>query len=185
MKPATGWPLILNEGVITLRPLRRRDRRAWQEVRTRNHTWLSKWEADVPPATGTSQTPSFGEMVRFFDDQARSGIAVPLVIWYDKVLVGQITLGGITYGALRSAHIGYWIDERYAGRGIVPAAVNMIVRHAFDRLRLHRLEINFRPENEPSRRVAEKCGFIYEGDRKSFLYIDGGWRDHLSYVLFE
>ena len=124
-------------------------------------------------------------MIRYFDGQARSGTAVSLIIWYEGVLAGQITLGGITYGALRSAHIGYWIDERYAGRGIVPSSVRLIVRHAFDQLRLHRLEINFRPENEASRRVAEKCGFVYEGERKSFLYIDHGWRDHLSYVLFE
>lgn len=177
--------MTLTDGPITLRPLRRRDRRAWQEVRTRNRAWLSKWEAGAPPESTKEQIPSFGAMVRFFDDQARSGMAAPLVIWYDGVLVGQITLGGIAYGALRSAHIGYWIDERYAGRGIVPSAVNLIVRYAFDRLHLHRLEINFRPENEPSRRVAEKCGFIYEGERKSLLYIDGGWRDHLCYVLFE
>ena len=124
-------------------------------------------------------------MVRYFDHQARSGSAAPLIIWYEGVLVGQITLGGITYGALRSAHIGYWIDERYAGRGIVPRSVQLVVRHAFENLRLHRLEINFRPENEASRRVAEKSGFAYEGERKSFLYIDHGWRDHLSYVLFE
>lgn len=185
MKSATGWPLMLKDGSIILRPLRRRDRRAWQEVRLRNRDWLSKWEAGSPPENGSERDPSFGDVVRFFDDQARSGISAPLVIWYEGVLVGQITLGGIAYGALRSAHIGYWIDERYAGRGIVPEAVNMVVNYAFNQLRLHRIEINFRPENEPSRRVAEKCGFVFEGERKSFLYIDGGWRDHLSYVLFE
>lgn len=123
-------------------------------------------------------------MVRFLNDQARSGTALPLIINYQGVLVGQVTLGGIAYGAMRSAHIGYWIDERYAGRGIVPHAVNLIVRHAFDQLKLHRIEINFRPENDASRRVAEKCGFAYEGERKSYLYIDHGWRDHICYVLF-
>ena len=50
---------------------------------------------------------SFGSMIRYFDGQGRSGTAAPLIIWYEGVLVGQITLGGITYGASRSAHIGY------------------------------------------------------------------------------
>jgi len=185
LKPPTGWPLTLTEGEITLRPLRRRDRSSWKEVRSRNRSWLAKWEAGAPPESNAEEVPSFGAMVRFFDDQARSGTAAPLVIWYDGVLVGQITLGGISYGALRSAYIGYWIDERYAGREIVPRAVNMVVAYAFDRLKLHRLEINFRPENQPSRRVAEKCGFVFEGERQSYLYIDHGWRDHISYVLFE
>lgn len=177
--------MTLTDGEITLRPLRRRDRKAWQEVRDRNRTWLAKWEAGAPPESSREQIPSFGAMIRFFDDQARSGIAAPLIIWYDGVLVGQVTLGGITYGALRSGYIGYWIDERYAGRGIVPRAVDLVVGYAFKRLKLHRIEINFRPENEPSRRVAEKCGFTYEGERKSFLFIDHGWRDHLCYVLIE
>jgi ribosomal-protein-alanine N-acetyltransferase len=185
LTPSTGWPVTLTDGEITLKPLRRRDRKAWQEVRDRNRTWLSKWEAGAPPESSSEQIPSFGALVRFFDDQARSGTSAPLIIWCDGVLVGQVTLGGITYGALRSAYIGYWIDERYAGRGIVPRAVDLVVGYAFKRLKLHRIEINFRPENEPSRRVAEKCGFTYEGDRKSFLFIDHGWRDHICYVLIE
>jgi ribosomal-protein-alanine N-acetyltransferase len=185
LTPSTGWPVTLTDGEITLRPLRRRDRKAWQEVRDRNRSWLSKWEAGAPPESSREQIPSFGALVRFFDDQARSGTSAPLIIWCDGVLVGQVTLGGITYGALRSAYIGYWIDERYAGRGIVPRAVDLLVGYAFMHLKLHRIEINFRPENEPSRRVAEKCGFSYEGERKSFLFIDHGWRDHLCYVLIE
>ena len=62
------------------------------------------------------------------------------------------------------------------------SAVNMVTDFGFNELELHRIEINIRHENQPSIRVAEKCGFIYEGDRPRFLHIDGAWRDHRTFV---
>ena len=50
-------------------------------------------------------------------------------------------------------------------------------------IRLHRVEVNIRPENVASRRVVEKLGFRPEGLRPSYLHIDGDWRDHLSFAL--
>jgi ribosomal-protein-alanine N-acetyltransferase len=44
------------------------------------------------------------------------------------------------------------------------------------------MEINLRPENGASRRVAEKAGFVLEGDRPRYLHIDGAWRDHICFV---
>jgi ribosomal-protein-alanine N-acetyltransferase len=107
---------------------------------------------------------------------------MPFVITYDGELVGQLTVGGITWGSLRSAHVGYWIDRDFAGRGIVPTAVALATDHCFA-IGLHRVEINIRPENAASRRVVEKLGFRAEGLRPSFLHIDGEWRDHLAFAL--
>jgi len=55
--------------------------------------------------------------------------------------------------------------------------------YAFTELQLHRLEINLRPENAASRRVAEKAGYVLEGQRPRYLHIDGDWRDHICFVL--
>ena len=49
-------------------------------------------------------------------------------------------------------------------------------------LGLHRIEINIRPENAASIRVAEKAGYTFESDRPVFLHIAGAWRDHKSFV---
>jgi L-amino acid N-acyltransferase YncA len=70
-----------------------------------------------------------------------------------------------------------------AGRGIIPGALALAVDHCFQAIGLHRIEVNVRPENAPSRRVAEKLGFRDEGIRRAFLHIDGGWRDHVSYAI--
>jgi len=97
-------------------------------------------------------------------------------------VAGQVTVGGITWGSLRSAHIGYWIDRQLAGQGIVPTAVALATDHLFD-VGLHRVEINIRPENAASLRVVEKLGFRPEGSRLRFLHIDGAWRDHQCFAL--
>lgn len=180
-----SWPLILDSGDVVLRPLRMRDRRRWDRVRASNRGWLSQWEATRPVVPGEDsdrELPSYAAMVRAHKHEGRAIRSITLAIWYKESLVGQISMGGITFGALRGAHIGYWIDEQFANLGITTKAVSVITKFAFDELFLHRIEINLRPENGPSRRVAEKAGYVLEGERPRYLHIDGAWRDHLCFV---
>lgn len=169
-----------------LRPIRVRDRRAWQEASARNRHWLRRWEATVPPAqpgNPSGPRPTYRQMVRFLRSEAQAGRMLPFVVTYDGQLVGQLTVGGITWGSMCSANVGYWVDEAVAGRGIIPTAVALAVDHCFRDMGLHRIEVCIRPENGPSRRVVEKLGFREEGIRPRYLHIDGGWRDHLVYAL--
>jgi len=152
-------------------------------VRTRNQAWLEPWEATQPP--GVSGGPlSFGGLVASLNREAHAGRALPFVIAVRGRLAGQLTVAGITYGAHRGANVGYWIDRSLAGRGYTSTAVALAADHCFGALGLHRVEINIRPENERSRRVAIACGFAEEGTRQRYLHIDGAWRDHLCYVMF-
>jgi len=171
---------MLEEGPVGLRPIRRRDRQAWVEVRGRNFEWLSPWEA-TPPRDG--RAIAFPGMVRNLTAQARRGQMMPFVVTYEGRLVGQLTVGGITWGSLCAAHVGYWVDQAVAGRGVMPTAVALVTDHCFGTAGLHRLEINIRPENTASLRVVEKLGFRDEGLRRSFLHIDGAWRDHRAFAL--
>ena len=107
-------------------------------------------------------------------------------IEYDSALVGQISLGAISYGAMRTGVVGYWVDQNHAGLGIAPMAVALMADWAmFDVSgpRLHRFEIAILPENQRSRRVVEKLQAHREGVRPSYMYINGRWRDHLTYSL--
>lgn len=175
----------VSDGGITLRLIRQRDAPAWREVRRRNRDWLQPWEATLPPEASliTEVPATFGEMVRRMRKDARAGRALPWAIIVDGQFSGQLTVGGITYGSLRSAYIGYWIDKELAGRGIMPTAVAMACDYCLDVMRLHRIEINIRPENTASLRVVEKIGMRKEGERPKFLHIDGEWRDHVTYVV--
>lgn len=179
---ARGWPVVLREGDVVLRPLRRRDARAWLAARMRNAAWLEPWEATSPePFTG--QPPSFPEFVRTLSAQARQGSALPFVIEYRGELVGQLTVSTIVRGSLCSGSIGYWISQQVAGRGITPTAVAMAVDHCFGPVGLHRIEINIRPENAASLRVVAKLGLRDEGLRERYLHIQGEWCDHRTFAV--
>lgn len=176
-----GWPATLTDGRVGLRPLARSDRAAWLEARSYNAGWLAPWEATPPRDTGPPM--SFTTMVRSLRGQARKGLMLPFVVTYDGRLAGQLTVGGVTWGSLCSAHVGYWVDQRVAGRGVMPTAVALATDHCFGAVGLHRLEVNIRPENTASLRVVEKLGFREEGTRSAFLHIAGAWRDHRSFAL--
>lgn len=176
-----GWPAVLREGDVVLRPLRLRDASAWWELRAANTAWLAPWEATSPD--GAPPLRSFPGLVRELNRQGRSGAALPFAIEHAGHLAGQLTVGGISWGAMRSAHVGYWVDGRLAGRGITPLAVAIAVDHCLLTVGLHRVEVNIRPENAASLRVVAKLGFRPEGTRERYLHIDGAWRDHLSFAL--
>lgn len=164
-----------------MRPMRRRDARRWRSVRAVNADWLAPWEATNPDPTGAP--PTYYQMVRSFNREARTGRILPFAVELDGVLVGQVTVSGLAGGSLRSGQIGYWVDRRVAGRGVIPSAVAMAVDHCFFTLGMHRMEVNIRPENRASLRVVEKLGFRPEGLRRRYLHIDGAWRDHLTFAL--
>ena len=126
---------------------------------------------------------TYAAMVRRLRSEAREGRSLPFALIVDGAFAGQVTVGGISRGSLLSAYIGYWIDERMAGRGIMPTAVALATDHCFSEVGLHRIEINIRPENSASLRVVEKLGFRQEGIRERYLHIDGDWRDHLTFAL--
>ena len=183
-----SWPITLRGTEIYLRPLRIRDRKKWTHVRAENREWLSPWVATLPITPGADEVslrkelPSFFQLIRALNRESRDLRSISFAIWHEDNLIGQISMGGIILGALRGAHIGYWIDRSYAGRGYTTQAVNLLTEYGFSVLALHRIEINLRPENAASRRVAEKAGYVLEGERPRYLHIDGDWRDHLSFV---
>lgn len=187
------WPVTLEHGPIRLRPLRRRDQADWDRVRRENYAWLKPWEATLPPGANPGPT-SWAGLISTFRQQARDGRMLPWTICYDErhdtigppprhVLAGQLTVSGIVGGSAGAGSIGYWVDQRWAGRGVVPTAVALAVDHCFAVLGLHRIEVAIRPENAKSLRVVEKLGFRPEGLRPRFLHIDHDWRDHLIFAL--
>jgi ribosomal-protein-alanine N-acetyltransferase len=182
------WPVSLRHDRVVLAPMRRRDQLMWERVRRRNAGWLKPWEATLPP--GASAGPSsYAALVRSLTRQARDDRMLPWLVFYDEepgvpsTLAGQLTVSGIVGGSASWGQIGYWVDQRLAGRGIIPTAVALAVDYCFRVMRLHRIEIAIRPENVASLRVVEKLGFRAEGVRPRYLHIDGDWRDHLVFAL--
>jgi ribosomal-protein-serine acetyltransferase len=62
---------------------------------------------------------------------------------------------------------GYWLAQRFSGHGFMTRAVAGLTRVMFEQYGLNRVEIRCRPDNMPSRRVAERLGFRHEGTLRS------------------
>ena len=58
--------------------------------------------------------------------------------------------------------IGYWIGVPFWGRGLIPEAVQELIRHAFVDLSVQCLWCGYFDGNEKSKRVLDKCGFTYQ-----------------------
>jgi RimJ/RimL family protein N-acetyltransferase len=81
------------------------------------------------------------------------------------------------------ANLGYWVRKSCMGRGIAPAAVRLLAKFGFDRLKLNRIEIMTDVDNRRSQRVAEKSGAKREGVMRKRLIIRDQARDAVMYSL--
>lgn len=93
--------------------------------------------------------------------------------------IGQIHLSQIARGPFCNAMLGYSIDTEHEGRGLMREALEAVLADAFDRVGLHRLQANVRPENLRSLALLDRLGFEREGLARDYLFIDGAWRDHV------
>jgi RimJ/RimL family protein N-acetyltransferase len=100
----------------------------------------------------------------------------------DDDVLGTISLHEINRLTNRAV-AGYFTAPWARGRGVATRALRLICRHAFDDLRLDRVEVTIEPGNGPSRAVAEAVGFREEGLLRSYLPISGSRRDMLMYSL--
>jgi ribosomal-protein-alanine N-acetyltransferase len=184
-----GWPtpvgsLRVPAGLVRLRPARMRDGAHWSRIRLAERENLEPWEPSAEADWAERHTVSaWPAMYSGLRSEARKGRMLPYVIELDGCFQGQLTVGNITHGALRSAWIGYWVSSEVTGSGVATGAVALGLDHCFGPVGLHRVEATVRPENLASRRVLAKVGFRDEGLLKRYLNVDGDWRDHLLVAM--
>jgi ribosomal-protein-alanine N-acetyltransferase len=170
----------LTHGDVKLRIAKMRDSKALEKLILGNRAWLRPWEATNPGAPNSFDVRSqLRGLIRQLDDQS----GMPFVIEVQGVVQGQLNVANILYGSVSSAVIGYWVSPEVAGRGVAPTAVALVTDYLMNRVGLHRVEIDVRPENTASLRVIEKLGFRYEGIKQRYIHINGDWRDHYIFAL--
>jgi [ribosomal protein S5]-alanine N-acetyltransferase len=170
---------------VLLRSLTLGDFEQWQEVRRRNHDWLTRWEPQRIPGhpDPVEDRDAFAVRCSARQRERQLGTAYGFGIFVDGDFAGEINISSVQRGPFQSAYVGYWIDERQAGQGYVPEALVVIARFAFDELYLHRIQISIIPRNTASRRVVEKLDLRCEGLAERYLEINGVWEDHLRFAI--
>jgi [ribosomal protein S5]-alanine N-acetyltransferase len=98
-------------------------------------------------------------------------------------IAGVIILNNIIRRAFQNAFLGYYGFVPHTGQGLMSEGMLLVLKHAFQKLRLHRLEANIQPGNRASIALVRRCGFLREGFSPRYLKIRGRWRDHEHWVV--
>lgn len=167
---------------MTLRAPLHADYRAWAALRADSQDFLTTWEPTW--ARDHLSRKAFTNRVYWAQRSIANQSALPLFLVRrsDDMLLGAITLDNIRRGPAQAGTTGYWIGQPFARQGYMKEAIEAVVHYAFRTLDISRIEAGCLPENTPSRRLLEQCGYKYEGVAQSYLQIDGRWRNHVLYA---
>lgn len=162
---------------LRLAPLKAADRGPFLEAARQSRGLHRPW---VRPPTRPAEFPAFVEGI--------SASRQRLLLWAEnddgsEVVAGYFSLGEIVRGALNSAYLGYWANQAWAGRGVMSQGMQLLLRHAFRTVRIHRLEANIQPDNLVSIALVRRAGFRKEGFSPRHLKIGGRWRDHERWAV--
>ena len=107
--------------------------------------------------------------------------------WNYTIFFGEKIVGGIgvkiNFHRKYIGELGYFIDEKYWGKGIAGQAVKLVEPVCFKKLKLKRIEILMQPANKASEKVAIKNGYMKEGKmRKAIKGKDGKMKDCYLYA---
>lgn len=98
-------------------------------------------------------------------------------------VIGNVSLFGVIRGSFHAGILGYALDERMNGHGLMTEALRLVLDFAFGEFHLHRVMANHAVTNERSARVLRRLGFLVEGYAREYLLIQGRWVDHYMTCL--
>jgi ribosomal-protein-alanine N-acetyltransferase len=160
---------------VYLRPPERSDRDEFIDLMRASRSFHRPW------ATAPTDDDRFAA---YLADSRRPDFEAMLVSRHeDGAIVGFFNLSQIARGPLQSAYLGYAVGKPFARQGYMREGIELVLRHAFLTIRLHRVEANIQPGNRASIALAEGAGFRREGFSPRYLKIGGRWRDHERFAI--
>lgn len=124
------------------------------------------------------------EMAR---EEFRAGRSLRLVITpqsnANQRVIGEANFNNIIRGVFQACYLGYRIDHRDEGQGLMREALTGAIAYVFDEMKLHRIMANYLPVNERSGQLLRRLGFTVEGYARDYLMIAGEWQDHVMTAL--
>ena len=146
-----------------------------------NRAHLARWSPPEPRGYYTEEF--WRNYFRATREDFRQGRSLKLVLFDvnepDGRVLGECNFSNFIRGPFHACFLGYKIDHREEGRGLMYEALTAAIAYTFDVLRMHRIMANYLPINDRSGRLLRRLGFTVEGYARDYLLIDGEWRDHI------
>ncbi|WP_329380355.1 GNAT family protein [Anaerofustis butyriciformans] len=148
-------------------------------VKHANNRHISNNLRDVFPYPYTKENAEF-----FIKDCINNDINNILkAITVNGKAVGSISVIKLNDVNRKTAEIGYWIGEEFQNKGIMKKAVKMVIKEAFERMDIVRIEAEIFETNIPSRKVLQNNGFKLEGRKEKSIFKNGKIMDSLMYSI--
>ncbi len=150
-----------------------------------NEDHLAPWSPPRPKHFLT--LPYWEEQLELECQEFLDGVSLKLKI-LDRFdpngpMLGHCNFSQFVRGPFQACYLGYALDGRLVGRGLMGEALEGAIPYVFESLKLHRIMANYLPINERSGRLLKRLGFVVEGYARDYLYINGAWRDHILTAL--
>ena len=143
-----------------------------------NHDHLLPW---LPWADKYSK---FEDMLNFTEGQIKefdAGKQFGYDIFYNGKLAGSIDIHDIAENN-HHCDLGYWLDKKYTGKGIMTRSVAKLTDYCFNKLNMHRVVIKAAPENNTSVAVAERLNFTKEARHREDQLLGNRYYDTIVYI---
>lgn len=144
-----------------------------------NRAHLRKY---LPWVDATRSATDSQAYIQFTLEQFARGISLQVGIFHRGTLAGMAGYHAIDWSNRRTA-LGYWLAAEQQGRGLMTRTVRALTTHAFRALNLNRLEIRAALDNKRSRGVAERTGYVLEGQCRQAEWLYDHWVDHAIYGM--
>jgi|YelNatPaOPRAMG01_1025707.scaffolds.fasta_scaffold18593_5 ribosomal-protein-serine acetyltransferase len=164
---------------ITLKNLKMEDVLDLFDLVDRSRKYLEEW---LPWVKNTVDVDNELSFIRNSMQRMEFGIGIDMGIWFRDRIVGVIGFNNIDLNNMKGS-IGYFLGERYQGRGIMLSSCRTLVNYGFHKLNLHKIIIRCATENLKSRRIPEKLGFTLEGTLREEELLTKGYVDHYYYGI--
>lgn len=151
-----GTTMILETERLLLRP--------WRDSDAEDLYEYAK-DPDVGPVAGWQPHKSVEDSLSVIQTVLHGAQCYAICLKPDGPAIGSIELmlKGHTNLAEKEdeCELGYWLGKPFWGKGYMPEAAAALIRHGFLALQMRRIWCGYYDGNSKSRRVQEKCGFVY------------------------
>jgi len=178
-------PINLRTDRLVLRPANRSDAAALLDYYIKNRDHLAPWEPLRKEMFFT--LPVQARRLATMEQQMLCVLSLHLLIWCptSNQLLGECSFTNMIRGAFQACHLEFSIAAEAQGQGLMQEGLSAAIALVFDTYGLHRIMASYCHDNVRSGQLLQRLGFNIEGTARSYLKINGVWRDHVLTALID
>jgi ribosomal-protein-serine acetyltransferase len=161
-RPGPSPEIIVSESLI-LKLLRQESAGVIFQSIDFNRRYLRTWLPFVDNTWKEQDTEAYIKSINQYSGPKRD---IVYEIWHHDIFAGLIALKEVDQWN-KKAELGYWLDPRHEGQGIMTSSCTALINHAFLKMGLNRIQVKAGIGNARSGKIPERLGFKFEGIERS------------------